>query len=68
MFSFILDFAGSKTLLGDNFMKDRLQLQKYLQLLLCHPVLGRSNRLESFLTVKEAPPRAKVRVLTISTI
>ncbi|KAF2358506.1 Phoxous domain [Trinorchestia longiramus] len=52
---------GSKTLLGDNFQKDRLQLQKYLELLLAHPILGRSNRLESFLTVKEAPPRAKLR-------
>ncbi|XP_018023111.1 uncharacterized protein LOC108679096 [Hyalella azteca] len=52
---------GSRTLLGDNFHKDRLQLQKYLELLLAHPILGRSNRLESFLTVKEAPPRAKLR-------
>uniref|UniRef100_A0A6A7G094 Sorting nexin-5-like n=1 Tax=Hirondellea gigas TaxID=1518452 RepID=A0A6A7G094_9CRUS len=52
---------GSKTLLADNFQKNRLQLQRYLELLLSHPVLGRSNRLESFLTVKQAPPRAKMK-------
>ncbi|KAK7080672.1 hypothetical protein SK128_019265 [Halocaridina rubra] len=51
----------SKTLIADEFHKDCHQLQKYLELLLSHPVLGKNERLLNFLTVKEAPPRTKVK-------
>ncbi|XP_068210980.1 sorting nexin-32-like isoform X1 [Palaemon carinicauda] len=51
----------SKTLIADEFHKDCHQLQKYLELLLSHPVLGKNERLHKFLTVKEAPPRTKVK-------
>lgn len=57
---------GSKTLIPDEFHKDCLQLQKYLELLLSHPVLGKSQKLHDFLTVKEAPPRTKVKKGLIS--
>ncbi|XP_042876032.1 sorting nexin-32-like [Penaeus japonicus] len=57
---------GSKTLIPDEFHKDCLQLQKYLELLLSHPVLGKSPKLHDFLTVKEAPPRTKVKKGLIS--
>lgn len=51
----------SKTLIADEFHKDCHQLQKYLELLLSHPILGKNEKLHSFLTVKEAPPRTKVK-------
>ncbi|CAL4108140.1 unnamed protein product [Meganyctiphanes norvegica] len=52
---------GSKTLIADDFHKDCRQLQKYLELVLSHPVLGKNQRLHEFLTIKEAPPRTKVK-------
>ncbi|KAK3857804.1 hypothetical protein Pcinc_035961 [Petrolisthes cinctipes] len=51
----------SKTLIPDEFNKDCRQLQKYLELLLSHPVLGKNQRLHDFLTEKEPPPRTKVK-------
>lgn len=35
---------------------------RYLELLLCHPVLGKNQRLHDFLTEKEPPPRTKVNI------
>ncbi|XP_050722806.1 sorting nexin-32-like isoform X2 [Eriocheir sinensis] len=52
---------GSKTLIADEFHKDCQQLQKYLELLLSHPVLGKNEKLHDFLTQKNPPPRTKVK-------
>ncbi|XP_071531156.1 sorting nexin-5-like isoform X2 [Panulirus ornatus] len=57
---------GSKTLIADEFHKDSHQLQKYLELLLSHPVLGKNEKLHDFLTLKDAPPRTKVKKGLIS--
>ncbi|XP_045583083.1 sorting nexin-5 isoform X2 [Procambarus clarkii] len=57
---------GSKTLIADEFHKDCHQLQKYLELLLSHPVLGKNEKLHDFLTTKDAPPRTKVKKGLIS--
>ncbi|XP_063863965.1 sorting nexin-32-like [Scylla paramamosain] len=52
---------GSKTLIADEFHKDCQQLQKYLELLLSHPVLGKNEKLHDFLNEKTPPPRTKVK-------
>ncbi|KAG8177879.1 hypothetical protein JTE90_004273 [Oedothorax gibbosus] len=51
----------TKTLIGDQFNKDCLQLEQYLRLLLSHHLFGRDEFLEKFLTEKEPPPRAKIK-------
>ncbi|GIY70995.1 sorting nexin-32 [Caerostris darwini] len=51
----------TKTLIGDQFNKDCLQLEQYLRLLLAHRLFGRDEVLEKFLTEKEPPPRAKIK-------
>ncbi|KAG0729554.1 Sorting nexin-32 [Chionoecetes opilio] len=51
----------SKILIPDEFHKDCQQLQKYLELLLSHPVLGKNEKLHEFLTQKNPPPRTKVK-------
>ncbi|XP_035216496.1 sorting nexin-32-like isoform X2 [Stegodyphus dumicola] len=53
--------SDTKTLIGDQFNKDCLQLEQYLRLLLSHCLFGRDEILEKFLTEKEPPPRAKVK-------
>ncbi|KAB7501279.1 Sorting nexin-32, partial [Armadillidium nasatum] len=52
---------SSKTLLGDDFKRQSFQLQIYLELLLSHPVLGKSPRLQEFLLSRDPPPKTKVR-------
>lgn len=53
--------AESRTLLADEFHKDRWLLQAYLQSMLSHPVFGRNEILDKFLTHREPPARAKVK-------
>lgn len=53
--------SDTKTLIGDQFNKDCLQLEQYLRLLLSHCLFGRDEILANFLTEKEPPPRAKVK-------
>lgn len=52
---------STKTLMGDQFNKDCLQLEQYIRLLLSHRLFGKDEILEKFLTEKEPPPRAKVK-------
>jgi len=51
----------TKTLMGDQYNKDCLQLEQYIRLLLSHRLFGKDEILEKFLTEKEPPPRAKVK-------
>lgn len=53
--------SDTKTLIGDQFSKDCLQLEQYLRLLLSHCLFGQDEILAKFLTEKEPPPRAKVK-------
>ncbi|GFO47534.1 sorting nexin-5-like [Plakobranchus ocellatus] len=45
---------------GDQFEHDCLSVQKYLELMLSHPIFGKDKNLASFLTEQEAPVRAKL--------
>ncbi|XP_076060921.1 sorting nexin-32-like isoform X1 [Oratosquilla oratoria] len=56
----------SRKLIADEFHKDCRQLQKYIELLLSHPVLGKDEKLDSFLTNKDPPPRTKVKKSLLS--
>ncbi|CAL1288618.1 unnamed protein product [Larinioides sclopetarius] len=53
--------SDTKTLIGDQFNKDCLQLEQYLRLLLSHRLFGKDEVLRKFLTEKEPPPRAKIK-------
>jgi hypothetical protein len=50
---------SNRSILGDasQWGKDCRQLEKYLEMVVDHPVLGRSQHLASFLESAAAPPR-----------
>ncbi|XP_078676440.1 sorting nexin-5-like isoform X1 [Branchiostoma floridae x Branchiostoma belcheri] len=50
-----------KLVVGDEFEKDCRSLEKYLQLVVTHPTLGQDEAITKFLTVREAPTRAKLK-------
>ncbi|XP_066284241.1 sorting nexin-5-like isoform X2 [Branchiostoma lanceolatum] len=50
-----------KLVVGDEFEKDCRSLEKYLQLVVTHPILGQDESITKFLTVREAPTRAKLK-------
>merc|ERR1712029_268178 len=50
-----------KNLQGDDFNRDAADLNRFMQQLLHHPVLGRDNHLVEFLQNDNPPPRAKLK-------
>ncbi|XP_077984251.1 sorting nexin-5-like [Glandiceps talaboti] len=60
--------SSSKTLIGDEFHKDCRSLEKYLQLVLRHELLGKNETLGKFLTETEAPTRAKIKKNLLSNL
>ncbi|XP_078596747.1 sorting nexin-5-like isoform X2 [Branchiostoma floridae x Branchiostoma japonicum] len=50
-----------KLVVGDEFEKDCRSLEKYLYLVVTHPILGQDESITKFLTVREAPTRAKLK-------
>ncbi|CAB4012189.1 sorting nexin-5-like [Paramuricea clavata] len=51
----------TKSMLGDEFTKECRSLEKYLQLLLVHPVFSHDENLKKFLIDEELPARVKVK-------
>lgn len=51
----------TKSMLGDEFTKDCRSLEKYIQLLLVHPVFAKDKNLRKFLIDEELPARVKVK-------
>lgn len=51
----------TKSMLGDEFTKECRSLEKYLQLLLVHPVFSHDENLRKFLIDEELPARVKVK-------
>ncbi|XP_070559662.1 sorting nexin-6-like [Ptychodera flava] len=60
--------SGSKALIGDEFHKDCRGLEKYLQLVLKHELLGKEESLGKFLVDKEAPMRTKLKKNILSNL
>ncbi|XP_028414435.1 sorting nexin-5-like [Dendronephthya gigantea] len=51
----------TKSMLGDEFTKECRSLEKYIQLLLVHPMISKDVNLRKFLIDEELPPRVKVK-------
>lgn len=53
--------AASKSIQGDDFNKERQSLEKYLQSVLRHPLLGYDKHVTAFLEHRNPPIRSKIR-------
>ena len=53
--------SSARAMLGDDYKLEAKNLERFLQLMLSHPVFGRDKHLEEFLMQKHPPIRARIK-------